>query len=332
MGILALDAFVYVAALAPGGGPENSTLVMSQQLFTTAFTKGQFGYACAMGVVLAVITLAYAGLVFVVNRLDRRHQRGGRMTGTTADVRDGSRERPPGVEPPRSAAVRRSTGDKVVGAASHTRADHLVPARRSSRCSGCIMSSFKTSSEIFASPFALPANWNFDNYAERLDHRRDRQLLPQLGDRGVRRADRDDAVRVDVGVRAGPVHLPGQPAALLPDAGRADVPGVPGDRAAVLRAAGDRAAEHAARADPDLRGVRVPVHGVLPLRLLPDRCRSRSPRRRRWTGRGSGGLLPDHAADGPARPGHGGDLELRRAVEPVPAAGGAEHQHARTTC
>ena len=69
MGILALDAFVYMAALEPGGGPENSTLVMSQQLFTTAFTKGQFGYACAMGVVLAAITLAYAGLVFVINRL-----------------------------------------------------------------------------------------------------------------------------------------------------------------------------------------------------------------------------------------------------------------------
>ena len=69
MGILALDAFVYMAALEPGGGPENSTLVMSQQLFTTAFTKGQFGYACAMGVVLAVITLAYAGLVFGINRL-----------------------------------------------------------------------------------------------------------------------------------------------------------------------------------------------------------------------------------------------------------------------
>jgi N-acetylglucosamine transport system permease protein len=69
MGILALDAFVYVAALAPGGGPENSTLVIAQQLFTTAFTKGQFGYACAMGVVLALITLAYAGLVFAVNRL-----------------------------------------------------------------------------------------------------------------------------------------------------------------------------------------------------------------------------------------------------------------------
>ena len=69
MGILALDAFVYMAALEPGGGPQNSTLVMTQQLFTTAFTKGQFGYACAMGVVLAVITLCYAGLVFTVNRL-----------------------------------------------------------------------------------------------------------------------------------------------------------------------------------------------------------------------------------------------------------------------
>lgn len=76
MGILALDAFVYVAALTPGGGPENSTLVISQQLFTTAFTKGQFGYACAMGVLLAVITLAYAGLVFGVNRL----------TGGTSEV------------------------------------------------------------------------------------------------------------------------------------------------------------------------------------------------------------------------------------------------------
>jgi len=69
MGILALDAFVYMAALEPGGGPSNTTLVMSQQLFTTAFTKGQFGYACAMGVVLAIITLIYAGLVFVINRL-----------------------------------------------------------------------------------------------------------------------------------------------------------------------------------------------------------------------------------------------------------------------
>ncbi|MFF2299016.1 carbohydrate ABC transporter permease [Arthrobacter sp. NPDC058127] len=69
MGILALDAFVYMAALNSGGGPDNSTLVMSQQLFFTAFTKGQFGLASAMGVVLAVATLIFSGLVFLVNRL-----------------------------------------------------------------------------------------------------------------------------------------------------------------------------------------------------------------------------------------------------------------------
>lgn len=69
MGILALDAFVYMAALNPGGGPDNSTLVMAQQLFFTAFTKSQFGLASAMGVVLAIATLIFSGIVFLVNRL-----------------------------------------------------------------------------------------------------------------------------------------------------------------------------------------------------------------------------------------------------------------------
>lgn len=69
MGILALDAFVYMAALNSGGGPDNSTLVMSQQLFFTAFSKGQFGLASAMGVVLAIATLIFSGLVFLANKL-----------------------------------------------------------------------------------------------------------------------------------------------------------------------------------------------------------------------------------------------------------------------
>lgn len=68
-GIFALDAFVFMSGLIGGGGPENSTLVIAQQLFTTAFTKGQFGYACAMGVILAAITLLFAGVVFLVDRL-----------------------------------------------------------------------------------------------------------------------------------------------------------------------------------------------------------------------------------------------------------------------
>ena len=69
LGIAALDAFVYMQALNPGGGPQNSTLVMPQQLFTTAFTKGQFGYSTAMGVILAAVTMLFALLVFLVNTL-----------------------------------------------------------------------------------------------------------------------------------------------------------------------------------------------------------------------------------------------------------------------
>jgi N-acetylglucosamine transport system permease protein len=76
LGIAALDSFVYVAALNPDGGPQNSTLVMSQDLFTTAFTKGQFGYATSMGVMLAVVTLVFAGLVFSVNFLTGGRDKG----------------------------------------------------------------------------------------------------------------------------------------------------------------------------------------------------------------------------------------------------------------
>ena len=69
LGILALDAFVYMQALNPNGGPANTTLTMSQDLYNTAFRKGQYGYATAMGVVLAVVTLLFAVIIFTLNRL-----------------------------------------------------------------------------------------------------------------------------------------------------------------------------------------------------------------------------------------------------------------------
>ena len=68
LGILALDAFVYMAALNASGGPQNSTLTITQDLFNTAFKKGQFGMASAMGVVLALLTLSFAAVVFTINR------------------------------------------------------------------------------------------------------------------------------------------------------------------------------------------------------------------------------------------------------------------------
>lgn len=77
IGIFALDAFVYMAALNPGGGPENSTLTMSQDLLNTAFAKGRFGLASAMGVVMALATLLFAAIVFGVNRLAGGRRRAG---------------------------------------------------------------------------------------------------------------------------------------------------------------------------------------------------------------------------------------------------------------
>ena len=70
MGIIALDAFIYMSALNPFGGPNYSTLVMSQQLFETAFGGNNlWGRASAMGVALAIVTLIYSGIIFGVNRL-----------------------------------------------------------------------------------------------------------------------------------------------------------------------------------------------------------------------------------------------------------------------
>lgn len=67
LGIMAIDMYVYAQMLFPFGGPENTTLVMSQELLTTALSKSRFGMACAMGVVMAVMTAAFAAIVFIVN-------------------------------------------------------------------------------------------------------------------------------------------------------------------------------------------------------------------------------------------------------------------------
>lgn len=79
LGIASLDAFVYMSVLNPFGGPSNSTLVMSQQLYDAAFKKGQYGIACAMGVIIALMTMIFAGIVALVNRLT-----GGKDTVTMA--------------------------------------------------------------------------------------------------------------------------------------------------------------------------------------------------------------------------------------------------------
>lgn len=75
LGIFALDAFVFMAGLNAAGGPQNSTLVITQQIYAAAFREGRFGLACAMGVVLALLTFVFVGIVFGVGKIAGREKK-----------------------------------------------------------------------------------------------------------------------------------------------------------------------------------------------------------------------------------------------------------------
>jgi ABC-type glycerol-3-phosphate transport system permease component len=167
LGILALDAFVYMQALNPSGGPANSTVVISQHLLNTAFKKGKFGYATSMGATLAIITLVFAALVFFIFWWTGRPAKSGPVSADPAPL---SRTATPIKAAARPAAklerpVARKTiwTDKTVATISHVALIGWVVVI----CAPLLwvlMSSFKTTQQIFASPFTLPTSFNFDNY------------------------------------------------------------------------------------------------------------------------------------------------------------------------
>jgi N-acetylglucosamine transport system permease protein len=202
LGILALDAFVYMQALNPSGGPANSTVVISQHLLNTAFKKAKFGYATSMGATLAIITLIFAATVFLVfyltgERAPKKTKavvapapapakdstdvraavealRAKRLAATStaaqqqpvtpagaAAAAPTTLSRPPRIPPVRSR--RPIFTDKVVAGIAHTSLIGWViiiclPLL------WVLMSSFKTTAQIFQSPFSLPTSFNFDNY------------------------------------------------------------------------------------------------------------------------------------------------------------------------
>ena len=175
LGILALDAFVYMQALNSNGGPNSSTLTISQDLLVTAFRKSKFGYASSMGGVMAIITLAFAALIFLAFYLlfDRKPKP--TLSAGTATPRASVRQvvrAKPRVAPEASVAAtppvvapppRKFWTDRKVAGFSHASLIVWVVIV----CLPLVwvlISSFKTTKEVFASPFNLPANWNFDNY------------------------------------------------------------------------------------------------------------------------------------------------------------------------
>lgn len=68
VGIAALDSFVFLQALNPAGGPQRSTLGITQEIYGAAFQDGRFAIACAMGVVLTLITFAFVALVGLIRK------------------------------------------------------------------------------------------------------------------------------------------------------------------------------------------------------------------------------------------------------------------------
>jgi ABC-type glycerol-3-phosphate transport system permease component len=166
LGILALDAFVYMQALNPSGGPANSTVVISQHLLNTAFKKGKFGYATSMGAALAIITLVFAALVFFVFWWTGRPPKSRRVRKVAAPaIRTAPVARPAKVAGPRRSAPSPNTiwSDATVGTISHV-ALILWVVIICAPLLWVLMSSFKTTAQIFQSPFMLPTTFNFDNY------------------------------------------------------------------------------------------------------------------------------------------------------------------------
>jgi N-acetylglucosamine transport system permease protein len=72
LGFIALDMFALVYVITPGpGGPNNASEVFASVITFNAFQKGQLGYACAIGVALAIFTLVLAAVQLRVTRHER---------------------------------------------------------------------------------------------------------------------------------------------------------------------------------------------------------------------------------------------------------------------
>ncbi len=176
LGILALDAFVYMQALNPVGGPANSTVVISQHLLNTAFKKSKFGYATSMGATLAIITLLFAATVIFVFWLtgEKKPKPIKPVQAGSTDVRAAVAALRAGTATPDAAGAARPPRvqraskpafwtDRTVATVAHIALIGWVVII----CAPLLwvlMSSFKTTAQIFQSPFALPTSLGLDNY------------------------------------------------------------------------------------------------------------------------------------------------------------------------
>ncbi|HEX5596596.1 MAG TPA: sugar ABC transporter permease, partial [Micromonosporaceae bacterium] len=72
LGFIALDMYALVYIMTPSqGGPNHTSEIFASVINFTAFQKGQFGYACAMAVALAIFTILLAAAQLRITRRER---------------------------------------------------------------------------------------------------------------------------------------------------------------------------------------------------------------------------------------------------------------------
>jgi N-acetylglucosamine transport system permease protein len=72
LGFIALDMYALVFVMTPSqGGPDHASEVFASVINFTAFNKGQFGYACSIGVSLGIFTLLLAAAQLRITRRER---------------------------------------------------------------------------------------------------------------------------------------------------------------------------------------------------------------------------------------------------------------------
>ncbi|MFE9690780.1 carbohydrate ABC transporter permease [Micromonospora sp. NPDC005806] len=72
LGFIALDMYALVFVMTPSqGGPNHASEIFASVIQFNAFQKGQFGYACAIAVALAIFTILLAALQLRITRRER---------------------------------------------------------------------------------------------------------------------------------------------------------------------------------------------------------------------------------------------------------------------
>jgi len=72
LGFIALDMYALVFVMTPSqGGPDHASEVFASVIQFNAFQRGQFGYACAIAVALAIFTLLLAAVQLRITRRER---------------------------------------------------------------------------------------------------------------------------------------------------------------------------------------------------------------------------------------------------------------------